>query len=205
MNNFTLSKNIRYAYQALGLDENRRAFTPLLWDSPHKEGITEEMQQRWFIGVHTTIGGGFQRDELSFITFKWMVEKARERGLQFMDVKVWDSKKKKNKTYLEFFMPDKNAYKGYKNKNSPFVYLFEGFWKKRIVKLPGEKMEEKLLFSDKLGRILFGKNSVNLRKDSRECVDETVYQRWHDPDCVKYQNRARVANIPPQNKGQCGE
>ncbi len=201
MNNFTLSKNIEYAYQALGLDENRRAFTPLLWDAPpeYAEGerkINQEMKQRWFVGIHTTIGGGFERDQLSFITFKWMIDNAKERGLTFMEEKFWDNKKKEQKNYLDFFMPKDDAYKGYKNKNSPLVYLFEGFWKKRVVKLPGENMEDKLLLSDRIGRVLFGKDSINMRLDSQESVDETVYLRLNA--CEKYRNRTRVAEIPLQ-------
>ena len=207
MNNFTLSKNVKHAYHALGLDENRRAFTPLLWDSPHKDGITEEMEQRWFIGIHTTVGGGFKRDQLSFIPFKWMIEKAQAHGLAFMETEFWHKYTEKEQettgkegetdtTYLEFFMPKESAYATYKNRNSPFVYLFEGFWKKRIVKLPDDNMEQKLLFSDRLGRLIFGKDSVNMRHDSKESVDESVYQRWNA--LPEYQNRARVADIPPQ-------
>ena len=39
------------------------------------------MEQVWFSGVHTNIGGGYLDSKLSDITFKWMAEKASECGL----------------------------------------------------------------------------------------------------------------------------
>jgi len=202
MNNYTLSKNVEYAYHALGLDENRRAFDPLLWDAPPKyeKGetvINKEMEQRWFAGIHTTIGGGFAKDELSYITLKWMVDKAVERGLQFTDKKFLDKRDKKLKTHLDFFMPNEKSYQGDLEKNSIWIYPVEGFWKKRVVKLAGDKYEEKMMVSEKISRF-FGR-AVNLREDSREIIDDSVYARLNDPACKAYRKRTWVAEIPPKD------
>lgn len=189
MNNFTLAKNVVHAYHALALDENRRAFDPLLWDSPPKymkgaQVIFKEMEQRWFVGVHTTVGGGFDKDELSYFTLKWIVDKADNCGLQM------------DKTYLNFYMPKQSSYKEEIHRNPWWIYPLEGFWKKRVVKLPGVSFSDyknKWSMSDKI-RYFFDKKAINLRHDSRETIDPSVYDRLKARK--DYNKRTYVAEIP---------
>lgn len=51
------SPDLDYAFQALAIDENRITFPPTLW---HKtaDGPAKDLQQCWFPGVHSNIGGG---------------------------------------------------------------------------------------------------------------------------------------------------
>lgn len=74
-----LSGTVRNAYHALAIDERRRAFAPSLWDYKPKDGQTVE--QRWFPGVHSDVGGGYAERKISDIALKWMLEKARGAGL----------------------------------------------------------------------------------------------------------------------------
>ena len=73
-----LPKSVRYACQALALDDERAAFTPEVW-SPG-----ENIEQVWFAGVHSDIGGGYPRQGLSLIALDWMMERAQARGLRFV-------------------------------------------------------------------------------------------------------------------------
>jgi hypothetical protein len=41
------------------------------------------VQQVWFPGVHSDVGGGYQEAQLSDITPSWMMHKAEECGLKF--------------------------------------------------------------------------------------------------------------------------
>jgi uncharacterized protein (DUF2235 family) len=79
----TLNDHVRYAYQALAIDEKRGPFKPALWakkpDAP-KEQVVEQV---WFAGDHCDVGGGHPEPELSEIPLLWMVENARARGLAF--------------------------------------------------------------------------------------------------------------------------
>ena len=43
----------------------------------------QELEQVWFTGVHSEIGGGTSDSSLSDIPFLWLVDKARAQGLQF--------------------------------------------------------------------------------------------------------------------------
>ncbi|KIM30358.1 hypothetical protein M408DRAFT_328361 [Serendipita vermifera MAFF 305830] len=71
---------VHRAFQALSLEENRTSFEPILLRFPkqinEKPEHGPEFQQCWFPGVHTDVGGGYERDyrDLSDISFAWMVD-----------------------------------------------------------------------------------------------------------------------------------
>ncbi len=77
----SLSGIVKNAFHALAIDEHRRQFQPTLWTNEPKPGQT--MEQRWFIGAHSNVGGGYADDQLSNIALAWMCRKARECGLRF--------------------------------------------------------------------------------------------------------------------------
>lgn len=76
--NCNLLDTVEHAYQALAIDERRGPFAPALWD---KRGTQQEVQQVWFAGVHSNIGGGYRNRGLSDVAFMWLVNRARECGL----------------------------------------------------------------------------------------------------------------------------
>ncbi|MGO4748738.1 DUF2235 domain-containing protein [Streptomyces sp. 2MCAF27] len=77
-----LSTRVDGAFHALAIDEQRSAFEPTLWHrQPGADG--QELRQVWFTGVHCDIGGGYTETSLSDITLLWMVDRAREYGLEF--------------------------------------------------------------------------------------------------------------------------
>ncbi|MBA2483818.1 MAG: DUF2235 domain-containing protein [Nitrosomonas sp.] len=76
-----LSKIVDYAYHAVAVDENRKDFNVALWNKIKPENI--EVEQRWFIGAHSDIGGGkMPENSLSHIPLRWMQEKAEASGLK---------------------------------------------------------------------------------------------------------------------------
>ncbi|MEA1953660.1 MAG: DUF2235 domain-containing protein [Campylobacterota bacterium] len=87
--NKTLSPHVKYAYQALSIDDQRKIFGPEIWNETNEvQGQT--IEQVWFTGVHSNIGGGYRRSGLSDITLQWMSKKAKEAGLI-----LWDNHHKK--------------------------------------------------------------------------------------------------------------
>lgn len=98
-----LSKIVQYAYQALALDEHRADFKPTKWTRPPEtlapgQAPTDwkpeqiEVEQRWFIGAHSDVGGGEETDgaghspdTLPEITLAWMQAKAAGAGLAFSE------------------------------------------------------------------------------------------------------------------------
>jgi uncharacterized protein (DUF2235 family) len=78
-----LSATVERAYQALALDERRRAFPPTLWELP--EGSVQTLEQVWFSGSHSDVGGGSGSSGLPDLSLAWMFEKAEQAGLAFDD------------------------------------------------------------------------------------------------------------------------
>lgn len=67
----TLSSKVPFGIQALSVDENRRVFKPVLWDDAPVAG-DQDINQQWFPGVHSDVGGGYQDARLSDFTLTWM-------------------------------------------------------------------------------------------------------------------------------------
>lgn len=85
--------SVRIFRHALALDERRRMFRVAPWDQPQPfvanrfrpDDIAEQdIEQRWFPGVHSDIGGGYPECEssLSKQPLIWMTEEAQNAGLR---------------------------------------------------------------------------------------------------------------------------
>lgn len=85
--NTRICAQVKYAYHALALDEKRAPFQPDMWTGTLQDD--QYMEQCWFAGAHSDIGGGYAECGLSDIALQWMVGKASALGLVF------------NQTYLD--------------------------------------------------------------------------------------------------------
>lgn len=79
----SLSPQVDNAFHAMALDEHRALYDVALWTSPTGEPPTAEqtVEQRWFIGAHANVGGGYPEDPLADIPLNWMYYKAKNLGL----------------------------------------------------------------------------------------------------------------------------
>ena len=76
--------HVDHGMHAIGVDERRRPFTPTFWTvkkgAPHPENV----EQTWFAGVHSNVGGGYPDAGLSDLALVWMIARARAlTGLAF--------------------------------------------------------------------------------------------------------------------------
>ncbi|KIW30492.1 uncharacterized protein PV07_06234 [Cladophialophora immunda] len=75
--NSELGNEIENAIHALSLHERRRPFLPLVWRiSDTGETLinkSRRLQQCWFVGYHSDIGGGRKFQGLSHISLAWMI------------------------------------------------------------------------------------------------------------------------------------
>jgi hypothetical protein len=76
---YELFPNILHAYQALAIDDARTSFWPLVWDERKRKPGTVE--QVWFAGMHSNVGGGYERQGMANVPLAWMIERARHHGL----------------------------------------------------------------------------------------------------------------------------
>jgi len=77
-----LSKLVERACQALAIDEERQSFSPLLWQETPNDG--KRIEQVWFAGAHSNVGGGYPKQGMSLVPFEWIMGKAEESGLRFL-------------------------------------------------------------------------------------------------------------------------
>ena len=88
-----------FAFQALALDEQRKCFEPTFWtktsanaapaSGPPPRNLTQ-VEQRWFVGAHANVGGGYPSDVLAQPPLQWLMAKAAALGLQFRGTLVAD-------------------------------------------------------------------------------------------------------------------
>ena len=78
--NIALNSHIQNAFQALAIDERRKPFKPDVWTKP--AGWAGQLEQAWFAGVHSNVGGSYSPDGLANEALHWMVEKAENLGLE---------------------------------------------------------------------------------------------------------------------------
>jgi len=76
-----LSGIVANAAHAVAIDEHRIDYQVTLWTQIAKAG--QAVEQRWFIGAHADVGGGYASRDLSDITLSWMMGKAGALGLAF--------------------------------------------------------------------------------------------------------------------------
>jgi uncharacterized protein (DUF2235 family) len=74
-----LSGSVRNAFQALAIDERRGPFEAARWTPKAKPEQT--IEQVWFCGAHSDVGGGYLESGLSDISLQWMLERATRCGL----------------------------------------------------------------------------------------------------------------------------
>ena len=77
-----LSKIVDCAYHAVATDEHRRDFDVTVWS--RKPGNVD-VEQRWFAGSHSDVGGGGGSEPLTGIALRWLQDKAESCGLTLQD------------------------------------------------------------------------------------------------------------------------
>lgn len=91
-----LSPKVKRACHALSVDDERLTFHPVLWDEKHEERLVREnkvapgrIEQVWFPGVHSDVGGGYPMNDLSLVPLDWMMSRVEAdsnggQGLHFI-------------------------------------------------------------------------------------------------------------------------
>jgi uncharacterized protein (DUF2235 family) len=78
-----LSPDVGHACHALAIDEPRQSFTPVLWNESQEDPAAPRIEQVWFAGAHSNVGGGYPRQGMSLVALDWMMARAEAHGLRF--------------------------------------------------------------------------------------------------------------------------
>lgn len=81
-----LSGIVRNAVHALAIDEFRVDYQASLWAPIEKP--EQNVEQRWFIGAHADVGGGYESRLLSDIALAWMQKCAVAAGLVVNEAEI---------------------------------------------------------------------------------------------------------------------
>jgi T6SS, Phospholipase effector Tle1-like, catalytic domain len=83
--NQRLSEHVAQAYHALAVDDDRHSFHPLLWDQRiPSTNKSQNIEQVWFAGAHSNVGGGYPKQGMSLAALHWLMAKAENAGLRFI-------------------------------------------------------------------------------------------------------------------------
>jgi uncharacterized protein (DUF2235 family) len=104
-----LSTRVKAAYHAVAIDEHRKPFLPTLWTdasgaAPRVNAAGSNVEQVWFVGAHSNVGGGYADSGLSDIALKWMIDRATANGLQFVLASLRPDPRAKRRDSLEEFV-----------------------------------------------------------------------------------------------------
>lgn len=77
----SVNPEVKYGYHALSIDERRKDFPPCLWDETSLAS-GQTIEQVWFAGVHSNVGGWYDERGLSNISLQWMLGHAQRCGLE---------------------------------------------------------------------------------------------------------------------------
>ncbi len=111
-----LSRFVRNGFHAIAIDERRKTFKPSIWAKKEKPG--QHVEQVWFAGTHTDVGGGNRGTGLSDIALLWMAQKAGSCGLA-LDTQYLDA----------ISHPDAD---GRLHTKAPWFYRFLGTFKRQL-------------------------------------------------------------------------
>lgn len=81
-------EHISHVRHALAIHEFRPKFKPVLWTGTcggTRHGGPQSLQQVWFPGAHSDIGGGYRATQISKITLIWIFQEAEKLHLIFKD------------------------------------------------------------------------------------------------------------------------
>ncbi|PYQ62697.1 MAG: hypothetical protein DMF53_12410, partial [Acidobacteria bacterium] len=88
-----LTTLVTNGFQALAIDEHRKSFAHVPWyretASSVPEGETSNggrIEQRWFTGAHSNVGGGYEDDVLSQHALAWMIKETSSLGLEYRPI-----------------------------------------------------------------------------------------------------------------------
>jgi uncharacterized protein (DUF2235 family) len=172
-----LNDKVQVALHAIAIDEKRSAFAPTLWVRPREAGAVpgQTVEQVWFSGAHSNVGGSYEDAGLSDVALDWMVKRvSRLTGLRF------------DRRYLETYVKPDAYGKGVESRTALYkdsmLYPYQRLIDQIIPKGKG--------FGDWFRRKFPALDRRNIPPDGLQAINEMLHvaalERWTRPvvnDC----------------------
>ena len=79
-----LNPEVKNGFHALSIDEKRGDFPPCLWLDDKADLVSgQNIEQVWFAGVHSDVGGWYDERGLANTSLHWMLNHAKVKDLKF--------------------------------------------------------------------------------------------------------------------------
>jgi len=178
-----LSSIVRRAYQAVALDEHRKAYDVALWTHARgqKKPGQQEVEQRWFIGAHANVGGGYRMegggfDPLASLAYRWICDRAVAAGLSmFTPEPLADAHLAEPRdSYREFMRGFYRRYRSFRDRG-------------------GDGQHYRRFDHDHEGHPAVGVS-----------VDPSVWQRWRGDSGYRPATLVRAGRLPPPQDPSTG-
>jgi uncharacterized protein (DUF2235 family) len=87
-----LTAMVQNGFHALAIDEHRANFSHIPWRRATNVPWPNDgkIEQRWFIGAHSNVGGGYEDDVLAQFPLTWMLEELRDLGLVIREAETME-------------------------------------------------------------------------------------------------------------------
>ncbi|MET0988268.1 MAG: DUF2235 domain-containing protein [Steroidobacteraceae bacterium] len=191
--NYELSPDVERGYHALAIDDERQSFHPLLWDQ-RKENQGQIIEQVWFTGVHSNVGGGYPRQGMSLVPLDWLMQKAESTGLRFVA--------EERKYYRDHANVDDKLYN-----SRAGIALFYRWLPRDIAKLCAKNNVPPVLHSTVLERIthgtenyrpgnLPGNASVVFTRSGEDDKDDAAHARAKALQKVLSEAHSKLPSVP---------
>lgn len=112
-----LSPQVERACHALAIDDERLTFHPVMWDEAGED--SGRIEQVWFAGVHSNVGGGYPKQGMSLVALSWMLTRAEQAGLRFVA------------RDRDFYWDHQNVYDKRYNSRSGFAVFYQ-YWPRDV-------------------------------------------------------------------------
>lgn len=166
--------NYARAYHALAIDEHRKAFAPTLWKRTIQDNTDNyparplsDVEQRWFVGAHADVGGGYPDGAVSQAPARWILGKAILHGLTFtQDIPV---------DPIEATAPIHNS----------FAEMLHGWYRASKLFVPH-------LRTIGAEPVVQGHSST---ETINETIDASVFERWRNDPTYRPTNLSKWASL----------
>jgi uncharacterized protein (DUF2235 family) len=162
--------NNSHAYHAVAIDEHRKAFAPTFWTRTiPKDAKAEDVyppralsavEQRWFVGAHADVGGGYDNGLLAQVPLKWLMQKAESHGLLFTDTVELDGDICQGEIHDSFASMAFGLYRATK------------LWQRYFRPIGPSPVETETTVTTRIN----------------ETIDESVFERWRRDEKYRPQN-----------------
>lgn len=68
-------------FHALAIDDERQSFHPTMFDETEHSPEAGPIEQVWFAGMHSNVGGGYPKDQVAYISLYWMMRNASDEKI----------------------------------------------------------------------------------------------------------------------------